>query len=487
MTTPPTEQERRQAHELARTVASGDGRASVDLDDVLRAFEVQRLTVARRRRLAEALTSAGLTITPRMDDAQRGQPVTLTLHGHPALSRTPEADAVSAPPPPAAARSRGGRWWTRKLWKVAVGVVLFVVGGKLAVLQLHPVQERTQGRRAVAVVKAFQDERQAGRYEAAARYLAKSELQRSGGRQRYIEAMADSPLSYADVNLAFKSLAVKEGSLALGDAKVAAEPAILRYARYGCKNVEGNYRLGRRGGWWLVGGEWKVEKTPLSQSEVTRCEPDEIIAAWRDARSDDPGVPAVEPSLPTWAHGRLQRVDPVAVRASSTDTRTASADWKPDFIVDQEKAGKPTAWRSARDRTLGAVVAFDLPRRLRLARISFHNGYTGSKARDYPAGRVARVVLTLSSQGRPPSSTVVALHPTKAKSDLTTLDCDFGEATRVSLRVDETSPPDARYVALADVRFWGVAPPSGLPAPPQQQQVADIDGRPRTEWRGSCG
>ena len=93
----------------------------------------------------------------------------------------------------------------------------------------------------------------------------------------------------------------------------------------------------------------------------------------------------------------------------------------------------------------------------------------------------------MSSPGRPPSSTVVALHPTKVKSDLTTLDCDFGEATRASLRFDETSPTGAHYVALTDLRFWGVAPPAGLPAPPQQQGVADIAGRPGTEWHASCG
>ena len=79
-------------------------------------------------------------------------------------------------------------------------------------------------------------------------------------------------------------------------------------------------------------------------------------------------------------------------------------------------------------------VAFELPRRLRLARISFHNGYTGSKARDYPSGRAARVVLTMSPQGRPPTSTVVARHPTEANSDLTTIDCDFGGDARRTAR-----------------------------------------------------
>jgi hypothetical protein len=93
----------------------------------------------------------------------------------------------------------------------------------------------------------------------------------------------------------------------------------------------------------------------------------------------------------------------------------------------------------------------------------------------------------MSPDGRLPTSTLVALHPTEANSDLTTIDCDFGEGTRVSLRVEATSPPDANYVALSDVRFWGLVPPSGLPAPPQQQRVDDIDGRPGTEWRGSCG
>ena len=268
MTPPPTERERSQEPESARTVASGGGRASVYLDDVLRTFEVQRLTVARRRRLAEAMSGAGLAITPGMDDARRGQPVTLTLHANPPRSRPPEAAAVSPQPPPAAAPSRRARWWTRKVWKVVVPVVLFVVGGKLAVLQLHPAQEVTQGRRAVAVVKAFQTEREAGRYEVA-RYLAKSELRRSGGRQRYIEAMADSPLSYADLDLAFKSLAVEEGTLALGDAEVAAEPA---YRATPATDARTSRQLSPEPAWWVVAAGRRVEGREDSGLR-TRSEP----------------------------------------------------------------------------------------------------------------------------------------------------------------------------------------------------------------------
>ena len=165
MTMSPTEQERLHAQELAGDVAMQDGRLSLELDDVLCAFQVQRLTEARRKRLAQALSNADLTIVPGMDVAQRGQRVTLTLHGHRAFRRNRGRRTRTLEPTlhrrrrlgqAEVGRSGGGcgdSWYSSARSSPAISLWS----------SWHPIQDLIRDDRAKAAIEDFRQEHQAGR------------------------------------------------------------------------------------------------------------------------------------------------------------------------------------------------------------------------------------------------------------------------------------------------------------------------------------
>lgn len=238
----------------------------------------------------------------------------------------------------------------------------------------------------------------------------------------------------------------------------------------------------RLGGFWLLGGKWKIDDIPTS----TQCEPEEIEESWRDARSTDRGVKAADPGLPQWAKGRLQRINPT--RATTTNSFPASAGlhWSAWRSVDYEAQPTPaTAWRSAKGRAQGALLVIELPSVLRIGRLRIHNGLS-SKLRDHKSGLVDRATVTTYQTGNRQVNTFLSLRPEEVGKEIVSYDCDYGTTDVVTVRVDGSFPATAETVALSDIQLWGVAPPDPIPPPPPDLQEIDGVKPHHNGWIAHC-
>lgn len=277
-----------------------------------------------------------------------------------------------------------------------------------------------------------------------------------------------------------------------------AKPLTVRRGFSGCQQiVGGSFRLSKE---YDSKPTWKIDAAPVGPGGGASqpCFPrfvDQLKASWADLNPAMRGVGLAE-EAPPWAVGHVQRIEPLAAYGQADSSR---GKWSASRTLDHESTRwqESTAWRSAAGGARS--LRFELPTRVRLLRVRFHNGQRhdpslpdGPNGWDafHRIGRISRATLIVTD----PESSSARRYPLSFldSPNLFTVDCDMGDARSVELQIVQTYPPDAAQVAVSSVDFWGTAPqradavdppppPTMAPAPTFHPTSQEPHNRPESD------
>jgi hypothetical protein len=277
-----------------------------------------------------------------------------------------------------------------------------------------------------------------------------------------------------------------------------AKPLTVRRGFSGCQYiVGGSFHLSKE---YDPKPTWKIDAAPVGPGGGTAqwCFPrfvDQLKASWAALTPAMRGV-GLSVEAPPWAVGHVQRVEPIAAHGRADSSR---GKWFASRTLDRESARwqESTAWRTAPGGS--PSLRFELPTRVRLLRIRFHNGQRhDSSLPDGPYGwdafhRIGRIRQATLIVNDPDAGSVRRyLVQFLDSPNLFTFDCDMGDARSVELSVTQTYPADAAQVALSSIEFWATAPqraravetrapPTTAPAPIFHPTSQEPHNRPETD------